>query len=132
MVDYTRLARTAERLIRKNGREIIFKKPDLTPLDPLKPWNGPDPSAPPVELPLMAVFAPPNTVRQFGLTALGTGHEVSDLFMYVQKLFILFPGENDITQFPICVDEGIEYNLVAYQLLRPANKNLVAFVGTRR
>jgi hypothetical protein len=131
MVDYTRLAVTSERLIRKNGREITFRKPDLTPMDPLKPWNGPDPLSF-TELTLPAVFVPPNTVRQFGLTALGTGHEVSDLFSYIHKLFILFPGENDITKFPILIDEGIEFNLVAYQLLRPANLNLLAFVGARR
>ena len=131
MVDQTRLAATSERLIRKNGRNITFRKPSLTPLDADKPWNGPNPASF-TELVLPAVFVPPNTVRQFGLTALGTGHEVDDLFSYVHKLFILFPGENDITQYPILVDEDLEFNLVAYQLLRPANLNLLAFVGARR
>jgi hypothetical protein len=131
MVDYTKIAETAERMIGKNGREIIFRKPDLTPLDANKPWNGPDPDEY-TEITLKAVFVPPNTVRQFGLTALGAGHEVSDLFSYIHKLFILFPGENDITQYPILIDEGIEFNLVGYQLLRPANLNVLAFVGARR
>lgn len=131
MVDYVRLAATSERLIRKNGREIIFRQPSLTPIDPAKPWNGPNPASF-TEVTLPAIFVPPNTVRQFGLTALGTGHEVSDLFSYIHKLFILFPGENDITKFPILIDEEIEFNVVAYQLLRPANLNLLAFVGARR
>jgi hypothetical protein len=131
MVDYVRLAATSERLIRKNGTEITFRKPNLTALDPLKPWNGPNPESY-TEITLQAVFVPPNTVRQFGLTALGTGHDVVDLFSYIHKLFILFPGENDITQYPILIDQGLEFNLVAYQLLRPANNNLLAFVGARR
>ena len=134
MVDYTRLARTAERLIRKNGREIIFKKPNPSalPVDPNKPWNGKNPSSPMILLPLRAVFAPPNTVRQFGLNALGEGSEILDLFSFVQQIFILFPGENDITQYPIVEDRGKDYNLIGYQLLRPADNNLLAFVGTRR
>lgn len=134
MVDYNRLARTSERLITKNGRLITFKKPDpnAPPADPQKPWNGPDPNAPMLELPLRAVFAPPNTVRQFGLTALGKGYEVEDLFAFVEQILILFPGENDVTEYPIVTDEGKDYNLVAYQLLRPANRSLVAFVGIRR
>lgn len=131
MVDYTRLAATSERLIRKNGREITFRKPSLTPVDATKPWNGPNPASF-TQITLPAVFVPPNTVRQFGLTALGTGHEVVDLFSYIHKLFILFPGENDITEYPIIIDEGLQFNVVAYQLLRPANNNLLAFVGARR
>ena len=134
MVDYNRLARTAERLIRKNGREIIFKKPDpsASPIDPDKPWNGKNPATPMIRLPLMAVFAPPNTVRQFGLSALGEGSDIRDLFSFVQHIFILFPGENDITQYPIVEDQGKDYNLVGYQLLQPADQKLLAFVGTRR
>lgn len=131
MVDYTKLAATSLRLITKNGRAVIFRRPDLSPMDPAKPWNGPDPNAFD-EVTLRAIFVPPNTVRQFGLTALGTGHEVEDLFSYIHKLFILFPGENDITKYPVLVDEGIEFNVVGYQLLRPANLNLLAFVGARR
>lgn len=134
MVDYTRLAATAERLIRKNGREIVFKKPDpsASPVDPDKPWNGKNPATPMIRLPLRAVFAPPNTVRQFGLSALGEGSDIRDLFSFVQHIFILFPGENDITQYPIIEDQGKDYNLVGYQLLQPADQKLLAFVGTRR
>ena len=130
MVDYTRLAATAERLIRKNGRLVQFKRKSNVPLDPSQPWNGSVHDFDILELP--AVFAPPNTVRQFGLTALGEGHEVEDLFSFVQQIFIISPGENDISTYQIMTDRGVDYNIVGYQLLRPADANLLAFVGTRR
>lgn len=41
MVDYTKLAATALRLIKKNGFQITVNKLGTTPADPNKPWRGP-------------------------------------------------------------------------------------------
>lgn len=132
MVDYVRLQRTAERLITKNGRMITFLRPSRIPGDPAKPWNGPDRTGEMDELSLRAVFAPPNTVRQFGLTALGEGSDITDLFSFVQQIAIVFPGEHDLRQYTIIRDQGIDWNMIAFQLLQPADLKMVAFIGTRR
>jgi len=40
MVDYVKLAATAERLITKNGRAVTLTKLDRVAADPTKPWLG--------------------------------------------------------------------------------------------
>jgi len=42
MVNYTRLAATAKRLIEKNGRDFTLIKQATAPADPAKPWLGAD------------------------------------------------------------------------------------------
>ncbi len=74
MVDYNRLAQTAARLVKNNGRSITFVKLNEAPVNASRPWKGPA-SGGEITLALNGVFVPPNTVRQFGLTALGEGTE---------------------------------------------------------
>lgn len=42
MADFVKLARTAQRLITKNGRSMTLAKESITPRDPSKPWSGSD------------------------------------------------------------------------------------------
>jgi hypothetical protein len=42
LANFVRLAQTAERLIRKNGRPVKLLRLSETPLDPDKPWRGTD------------------------------------------------------------------------------------------
>lgn len=130
MVDYTKLAATAERLITENGREITFVRKNQTPLDANKPWNGPN--ATETTLALYAVFAPPNTVRQFGLTALGDGTEFMDLLSFSEKIAIVYPSTNDLRQYKIIRDGGIDWNMIGLQVLEPGPTKVLAFVGVRR
>lgn len=132
MVNYVRLAATSRRLIEKNGRDIQFFKPSSAPASPSKPWNGPISLDPDDSVTLKAVFAPPNTVRQFGLTALGEGTQYDDLFSFVETICIFFPGENDIRQFKFVRDASVDWNVVAFQLLKPADIQLVGYLGLRR
>lgn len=41
MVDYTKLAATAKRLIEANGRTVTLSKLNRDPADAAKPWRGP-------------------------------------------------------------------------------------------
>lgn len=130
MVNYVSLAATAKRLITKNGRQITFVT--SPPKNADRPWKVDETDFVPEEVPLMGVFAPPNMVRQFGLSALGEGTEVDDLFTFVQTIAIVYPEQEDIRRFSVVRDQGMDWNMVAFQLLRPADLPIVAYVGLRR
>jgi hypothetical protein len=130
MVDYVKLAIVAERLIRQNGRLVTFVRKDRTPSDPSKPWKGPVDGE--TTLALSAVFVPPNTVRQFGLSSLGEGTQFLDLVTFSEQVAIVFPEDNDLRQYQTIRDQGINWNMIGLQLLQPAATKLLAFVGTRR
>lgn len=135
MVDYVRLAQTANRLIRNNGRSITFVRLAEAAADPARPWKGPPstgPGAAETTLPLVGVFVPPNTVRQFGLTALGEGTEFKDLVTFSQQIIITAQGENDLREFTSVVDGSDRWGIIGLQVLKPADVTLLAFVGVRR
>lgn len=131
MVDYNRLAATAVRLIKSNGREITFVKLNETAADSNKPWNGPD-SGSDATLVLDGVFVPPNTVRQFGLSSLGEGTEFKDLIAFSEQVIITAQGENDLREFTSVVDRDDRWGIIGLQVLRPGDTSLIAFVGVRR
>lgn len=131
MPDYVRLAATASRLIEKSGRSITFVKLNETADDPAKPWRGP-PDGGDTNLPLFGVFVPPNTVRQFGLSALGEGTEFDDLVTRSEQIIITFQGENDLRDYTEVEDRGERWGIIGLQVLRPGDTTLLAFVGVRR
>ena len=130
MVDYVRLAATAKRLIDKNGREISFVKLNETPIDPNRPWKGT--MSGDTLLTLRGVFVPPNTVRQFGLTALGEGTEFKDLITFSEQIIITAQGEVDLREYTSVEDRDERWGIVGLQVLRAADVTLLAFVGVRR
>lgn len=132
MVDYVKMASTAQRLIRENGREVIFVRKPQSSLDPNKPWNGPDPIAQEITITLSGVFVPPNQIRQFGLSALGEGTEFRDLIDFSEQVIIVYPGDTDLKDYKTIRDNGINWNMVGLQFLKPGTVPLLAFVGTRR
>ena len=127
MVDYVKLAATSERLIAANGRTITFTRKSGVPADPTEPWGaqaGPD-----VTFTTSSVFVPPNTVRQFGLTALGQGTEFDDLITFSDYIGIFFPGTIDCRQFSHVIDGAETFGV---QILKPGSVQLLGFVGIRR
>lgn len=133
MKDYTRTAATADRLITKFGRPVTFINPSDTPVDPTRPWDG-NTSAGDTSVTLNAVMVPPNTVRQFGLTALGEGTEFRDLVTFSQEILIAYPEDNDLRQFNHILDgtPPVRWTVIGLQVLKPATVQLLAFVGVRR
>lgn len=130
MPDYTRLAATAQRLIKNNGRSITFVKLDEAAADPAQPWNGPSTNE--TTLALNGVFVPPNTVRQFGLSALGEGTEFRDLVTFSEQIIITAQGENDLREYTKVIDRSDRWGIIGLQVLRPGDTTLLAFVGVRR
>lgn len=131
MVDYTRLATTAARLIKNNGRSITFVKLNETAGDANKPWNGPGAGGEST-LALNGVFVPPNTVRQFGLSALGEGTEFKDLITFSEQVIITAQGDNDLREYTSVIDRSDRWGIIGLQVLRPGDTTLIAFVGVRR
>lgn len=130
MVDYVKLAATAERLVRQSGRLITFVKKDRTPADPLKPWNGSIDGEDLLDL--SGVFVTPNQVRIFGLSALGDAVGFQDMVAFSEQLIITFPGENNLREYQTIRDGSVNWNVTAYQFLKPADVTLLAFIGVRR
>lgn len=131
MPDYARLAQTAARLVENAGRDITFVRLNENAADPTQPWKGP-PSGGEVELPAHGVFVPPNTVRQFGLSALGEGTEFVDLVTMSEQVIITFQGENDLREYTEVIDRTERWGIIGLQVLRPGPTTLLAFVGVRR
>lgn len=131
MPDYTRLAATALRLVQNAGRSITFVRLNETASDPAQPWKGPA-SGGETTLDLTGVFVPPNTVRQFGLSALGEGTEFDDLVTRSEQIIITAQGENDLRSFTEVVDRSERWGIIGLQVLRPGDTTLLAFVGVRR
>lgn len=131
MVDYVKLAATAERLIKANGRPIQFVKKGSTLIDEDKPWLGSNGEGE-VKIDLHGVFVPPNTVRQFGLTALGEGTDYTDLVSVSEQICITSPGEHDLRSYPTLRDGTVEWGTIGIQLLKPGPTQILAFVGVKR
>lgn len=66
MVDYTKLAATAKRLIEANGRTITLYRRDRTPANASEPWRGPS-STPAETIAVVGVVVPP---RGTGLSSI--------------------------------------------------------------
>lgn len=130
MVDYVRVAATAKRLIDANGRQISLIRPSTVPLDPLKPWKGSVPGD--EQLVINGVFVPPNTVRQFGISSLGEGTEFIDLIQFSEQIAIVHQGQVDVRDYTTLRDNGVNWNILGIQVLRPAETYLLAFIGVRR
>lgn len=138
-VDYTALAAVSERLIEENGRAITLVAEPRTKVDPTMPWKGPildevDPDyVAPVNLELFGVFVPPNQVRIFGLSSLGKGTEFVDLMAFSDQVIISYPTQVDLTPYTAVLEsDGSRWGVVAYQLLKPAEVQLLSFIGVRR
>lgn len=128
--DYTELAATSKRLITKFGRSVTFVKPSTTLIDPSKPWLGSTGTE--ITLVTVAVFVPPNQVRQFGLSALGYGTEFTEFTQFSEQIAICYPEDARLKDYPTLRDGGVDWGVVGVQMLEPGDKKLLAYVGVRR
>ncbi len=129
--DYSGLLAVSTRLITEFGRVITLSGLSAVSADTDKPWEGPA-SVAGTPLSLSGVFVPPNTVRQFGLTALGAGTEFRDLITFSEQIIITMPGETDIRDYTNVNDGGVVWGIIGIQVLKPGTVTLLAFIGIRR
>jgi len=131
VADHTKFVTLAKKLLNSHGRSISFIKLNELPADPNKPWKGPGVGGETTLL-VDGVFVPPNTVRQFGLTALGLGTEFQDLIAMSQQIIIVSPGENDLREYTSVLDNGERWGIIGLQILKPGITTILGFVGVRR
>jgi len=130
-IDYNKLAAKAQQLITDSGRTVRLVKPGIVPVDPTKPWNGNIPTGE-VTLEVPAVQLLPNAVRIFSLSALGDANEFRGLVTFSELVYIIFQGEENLEDYTIVRDGGVDFQIEATQALKPANKTLLGFIGVRR
>ena len=126
-----RLVSMAQRLINNNGRQITLVQFSDTPTDTSRPWKGRDEDDD-IKVQMIGVFVPPNTVRQFGLLSLGAGTEWMDMIAKSEQIVIVSQGEIDLQEFTQVIDGTTKWGVLASQVLRPADRNLLGFIGVRR
>jgi len=128
--DYAGLKADVDLLMTEFGRSITLRRTDRTPADAAQPWKGPSDPGTSVDVVLDAVFVPPNTVRQFGLTALGEGTEVVDLLRFSEQIVIV-AQDIDLRDYDQVIDT-VPYRIIGYQVLRPGDVYMLGFLGVRR
>ena len=132
-INYEKLALKAQKLVTDAGRTVTLVKPSVTPGDPSQPWNGPnDPTVGEVTFEVPGVQLLPNAVRIFGLAALGDANEFRGLITYSELVYIIFQGEEELEEYTIVRDGGVDFQIEATQALKPANTTLLGFIGVRR
>ena len=129
---YASKAATAKRLINKRGRSIELIRLDESAANTSRPWKGPPSTPTEGTLPLKGVFVPPNTVRQFGLSALGLGTQLEDMISMSDQVIIVAQGEVDLRIFTEVLDDGMRWGIFASQILKPGDVTLLGFLGVRR
>lgn len=129
--DYSEVIAVADELTEEFGREITFVADSEVPVDVTKPWDEDDGND--SSLTLNGVFVPPNTVRQFGVTALGQGTEFQELLQFSEQIVIVYQGSADLRVYTHLDDPGNgRWNILGMQVLRPGSENVLAFVAVRR
>lgn len=139
--DYAELIGVAQDLLAEFGRAVkLLGYTGQTPTDTNKPWKSP--TGAPDELELDAAFVPPNTVRQFGLTALGEGTDFSDLVAKSEQIAIVSPGAQvDLRNYTVLIDirqintwtvHQNRWGIIGLQVLRPGDDVVLGFLGVRR
>lgn len=129
--DYVKLAAKAKTLVTQSGRTITLVKVNETPADPSRPWNGPAPAGE-VTVNVPGIQLLPNAVRIFGLSALGDANEFQGLVTYSELVYVVFAGEEDLSEFTYVRDGGVDYQIEATQELKPADVTLLGYIGVRR
>jgi len=127
-INYAALAITAQRLVTEAGRTVTLVRPSETPVDTTRPWN--DKTADEDILVVPAVQLLPNSVRVFGLSALGEAGKLDGLLSVSELVYVVFAGESDLKQYTF-VRDGQDYGIMATQSLKPANITLLGFIGVR-
>jgi len=126
---YNGIAATASDLITRFGRDVTFvaKRTTEPASEPWKANTGGE-----TTIALKGAFAPPNTVRQFGVTSLGLGTEFENMLQKSEQIIIVNSGDNDMRDYHVARDGGIDWGIIGIQQLKPGNVGILSFVLVRR
>ncbi len=133
MVDYVRLAATAQRLVEANGRSVTAYKTNRTPDNPAEPWRGtsstPSTGAGGDSAPLIIAFVPPRG------TGLGKLLERADgtLLDTIEQVGLLaadtVPAGDDIESFDQVLDGSTLYKIEQRETLKPGDTAVLHVLG---
>ena len=117
---------TVQRLINKNGRNIILIKNEIVS-DPGKPWKGS--SSTEVTQTIKAVNINPSS-----LTKLGQSTQIDNLVkLDIDFIYLFFPSNNlDICSYTNVRDNGVLYAIEDIQILEPGTKKYLGYIGVKK
>ncbi|MCP4897716.1 MAG: hypothetical protein GY906_12150 [bacterium] len=115
MVDFIKLAATAQRLINANGRSVSIVKHGKTPSDMNKPWRG---ESTPVIATVtgIASFVPMQQIENNDGVRRGTDYA---LFAADDD------GGNELEDFDVIIDGGVTWQILDAKLINPASKRIM-------
>jgi hypothetical protein len=131
VVDFVKLAATANKLVAKNGRSVVFNKLGKTPADPAFPWEGPADPRSPIQATVTArgSFVEPDNASRLGFDA-----QTSELVKQSQQIMIVgqpTTGET-LEDFDEVVDGAETWKITLVTKLKPADVTLLYFVGLKK
>jgi len=128
VVDYTKLAATAKRLIEASGRLVTLYDASSTDADASKPWSAPVPASPDDTDTAIAVFVP--------VGGGGLGHTLRDRAAQLDKILtqecmIATSSSNaeDLRNADSIADGNRSWKIVVRQELAPGDTSLVWVFG---
>lgn len=121
-----RLAKTAKKLIEKNGRTLILIKSKETNTDPNKPWRKNDnPWVGGTEITVTGVFINPKSPTDLGEgEALVAGILIDSRYKYVLIAEDSSPG-NDYSLFDYIKDNNLIWKIQSTEKLKPGDKTIL-------
>ncbi len=128
-INYTKLAGTALRLVKANGRAVMFIRLNDTPADSDEPWKAAATPRNPAEIetPTFALAVPPS-----GVSKLGFKIESDDFVKRSEQILIVAPASVDLDNYTEVVDGAIRWQVTGMEKLKPATTTLLYFVGVKR
>jgi len=122
MVDAVKLAASAERLIKENGRKLVFQKEREGSADPNKPWRG-------------KAVGGPDTVTVTGVVLNYTNKEKKDsnLIRMGDKKILLSSKDAgiELDTFDTILDEGVQWKIVEISEVKPGTTSIIYRVHVR-
>lgn len=127
MMDYAQLVLTVRQLIASTGRSVTFQRLSATPVDPLKPWNGPGTPTVTESVVTAATFVPPS-VDSFGKAFLN-----EELLSRCEQVCLAAPNVSMVlSASTVILDAGQRWSIAWVYELKPGDIALLFAFGVKR
>lgn len=132
MVDYVKLAKTCQRLINKNGREIRLQKLAVAE-NVTEPWKSAITMDTLAEVICKGVFVVPQTSIPTESRGLAFDWVDQDLLKSTRHVVMVAAlGLPDLDAYPFVTDSGKDWKITWGQCLQPAGERLLYVFGLKQ
>lgn len=132
MVDYVKLAKTCQRLINKNGREIRLQKLAVT-ANVTEPWKSAIAMDPLAEVICKGVFVVPQTSIPTESRGLAFDWVDQDLLKSTRHVVMVAAlGLPDLDAYQFVTDSGKDWKITWGQCLQPSGERLLYVFGLKQ